>query len=347
MSSSSTTNQTTHQTVTPTNPDWVTQPVQTLAGQIGGLSNLDPYSLVAGRNALQTQAAGTLAGLSGNNPAYGNASGLFQGLMNTSTPQVSPVSATATTGTAASLLPNLQSYMSPYLNNVVNSSLADYDFGAGQTRAQNQLALANDDTFGGSGGAIQTAMSNDAITRGRATLASQLLNQGFDTGANLANEDADRTQQMALANLSAQNQFALTNAAAQNQAQQFNAQQVETALNRQRLAGEDLVNTANTQNQSALADASAQASLGDQLRQIQAAYNVAPISLLSSETGLLNSLPLSLFHGQTTDGTSSSTTDTFDPIGGFASLSKGLGSLLAAPWGGGTIGGGLGNFFSS
>jgi hypothetical protein len=328
MSSKSTTNQTTHQTVTSTNPDWVTQPVHTLAGQIGNLSSLDPYSLVAGPNALQTQAAATLSNLSAtNNPAYGSASGLFQGLMNTSTPQVSPVSATAATGTAASLLPNLQSYISPYLNNVVNSSLADYDFGAGQTRAQNQLALANDDTFGGSGGAIQTALSNDAITRGRATLASQLLNQGFDTGANLANQDADRQQQMSLANLTAQNQFALANAAAQNQGQQFNAQQVEAALNRQRLAGEDLVNTANTQNQSALADAAAQAQLGEQLRQIQAAYNVAPISLLSSETGLLNSLPLSLFHGQTTDGVNNTTTSSYNPIGAFASLANGISSL--------------------
>jgi hypothetical protein len=333
--STSTSNQTTHNVATPTNPDWVTQPVQSLAGQIGNLSNLDPYSLVAGPNALQTQAAGTLSGLSANNnPAYSSASGLFQALMNTSTPQT-----TAVTGTASSLLPNLQSYISPYLNSVVNSALADYDFGAGQTRAQNQLALANDDTFGGSGGAIQTAMSNDAITRGRATLASQLLNQGFDTGANLANQDADRVQQMRLANM-----------AAQNQAQQFNAQQVETALNRQRLSGEDLVNTAGAQNQQALADASAQASLGDQLRQIQAAYNVAPISLLSSQTGLLNSLPLSLFHGETQDGTSSgtTTTSTYNPIGAVSSLATGLSSLMGVPFGGATnytLGGLLGRQF--
>lgn len=323
MSSKSTTNQTTHQTVTPTNPDWVTQPVQTLAGQIGDLSSLDPYSLVAGPNALQTQAAGELSGLSPNNGAYTNANDLFQGLMNTAAPQT-----TAVTGQAASLLPNINSYMSPYLNDVVNSSLADYDFGAGQTRAQNQLALANDDTFGGSGGAIQTAMSNDAIDRGRATLASQLLNQGYQQAGALANNDADRQQQMALANMTAQ-----------NQASQFNASALQAQLAQQAQAAQGMVNTANAQNQAQLSDAAAQASLGDQLRQIQAAYNVAPISLLSSETGLLNSLPLSLFHGQTTDGTSNSTTTSYNPIGAFGSLATGLDTLMGIPLGNTTLGG--------
>ena len=332
--SKSTTDQTTHQVVTPTNPQWITDPVQSLAGKIGDLSKLDPYSIVAGPDALQTQAAGTLAGLSPDSRAYGDAQGLFRGLMNTGAPQV-----TAVTGTASSLLPNIQAYMSPYLNDVTNSALADYDFGAGQTRAQNQLALANDDTFGGSGGAIQTAMSNDAITRGRATLASQLLNQGFDTGASLANQDADRAQQMTLANMTAQ-----------NQAQQFNAQQYEAALARQRAAGEDLVNAAGSQNQAALADAAAQAQLGDQLRQIQAARQVAPISLLASQTGLLNSLPLGLFHGETQDGTSHGVTTTVqsDPIGAVTSLATGLGSLMAIPFGGAStfnLGGMIGRQF--
>jgi hypothetical protein len=213
---------------------------------------------------------------------------------------------------------------------VVSSSLADYDFGAGQTRAQNQLALADDDTFGGSGGAIQTALSNDAITRGRATLAAQLLNQGYQSGASLANQDADRAQQMALANM-----------AAQNQARQFNAQQTEAAYARQRAAGEDLANTATQQNQAALSDAQAQAQLGEQLRQIQAAHNVAPISFLTSQAGLLNSLPLGLFHGEVQDGTSHGTTETssFDPIHAFGTLATGISSLMGMPFGGGTIGG--------
>jgi hypothetical protein len=315
--SKQTTDQTSHSVVTPTNPQWITDPVQSLAGSIAGLSKLDPYSLVAGPDALQTSAAQGLAGLAPDAGAYGSASNAFQGLMNTGASRMR-----AATGTASSLLPNINAYMSPYLNDVVNSSLADYDFGAGQTRAQNQLALANDDTFGGSGGAIQTALSNDAITRGRATLAAQLRDQGYQAGAGLANQDADRAQQMALANM-----------AAQNQARQFNAQQAEAALARQRAAGEDLANTATMQNQAALSDAQAQAQLGEQLRQIQAAHNLAPISLLSSQTGLLNSLPLGLFHGEVQDGTShgTSTTTTSNPLGAVTSLATGLGSLMGVP----------------
>jgi len=122
------------------------------------------------------------------------------------------------------------------------------------------------------------------------------------------------------------------NQQAQNQAQQFNAQQLE--------AGEDLVSAASTQNQNQLATAQAQAALGDQLRQIQAAYNLAPISALASETGLLNSLPLNLFHGQVDDSTghTTETRSSFDPIGAFGTLATGVSSLMGMPFGNMTLG---------
>jgi hypothetical protein len=130
------------------------------------------------------------------------------------------------------------------------------------------------------------------------------------------------------------------NQQAQNQAQQFNAQQLEAALARQRAAGEDLVSAASTQNQNQLATAQAQAALGDQLRQIQAAYNLAPISALASETGLLNSLPLNLFHGQVDDSTghTTETRSSFDPIGAFGTLATGVSSLMGMPFGNMTLG---------
>ena len=96
--SKSTTDETKHSVLTPTNPDWVTSPVQSLAGKIGDLSNLDPYSLVAGPNALQTQAANSLAGMSSNNAAYGDAQSLFHGLMDRGAAQVTPTLGSALTG---------------------------------------------------------------------------------------------------------------------------------------------------------------------------------------------------------------------------------------------------------
>jgi hypothetical protein len=313
--SKSTTDQTTHTVVTPTNPQWIANPVQSLAGRIGDLSNLDPYSLVAGADPLQTQAAAGAAGLTGQAGSFDSAANALRATM-TAGPQSIQ---------AQSLLDNLPSYMSPYLNDVTSSALADYDFGAGQTRARNQLALANDDTFGGSGGAIQTAMSEDAIDRARGTLAAQLRDQAFQTGANLSNLDAARRQE----------------------ADASNASLAEQAYARQQTAANGLTNLASAYDANQRDNIATQASVGDMLRQIEAARQVAPISLLASQTGLLNSLPLSLFHGQVEDGTThgTTTTTTSDPIGAVTSLATGLGSLMAIPYGGAsnfTLGGLLG-----
>ena len=304
-------------TTTPNNPSWIEPQLNTLAGRITDLSQMDPYSFAAGPNVLQNQAYGAAGALAPDNQSYGSASGLYQGLMNAGASQYDPA-----TVRPNSILPNLDSYMSPYLKDVVSSSLADYDYGAGQTRAQNRLALANDDTFGGSGGAIQTALSDDAIDRGRATLSSGLLNQGFQTGANLANLDADRRQQAQLANQ-----------AAFNQARQFNAQQAEAALARQQAAAQGLVNTANSQNQAAVNDLNLQAQIGATLQQLAQQHAQAPLTTLASLMGDYGGLPLSLLHGETvnSNGTtkqSGSVLDAMTQLAGIAGTLAGAGFKL-------------------
>jgi len=294
---------TTHQTTTPTNPTWLEPQLNTLAGRITDLSKVDPYSFVAGPNGLQSQAYTTAGGLTPDNASYDSAKSLFHGLAD------GAGSYDPATVRPNSILPNLSAYMSPYAQQVVDTSLADYDFGAGQTRAQNQLALANDETFGGSGGSIQTALSNDAINRGRGTLSAQLHDQSFQTGANLANFDADRRQQAQLANM-----------AAFNQARQFNATQRQTA-------GRDLVDAANTQNQTALADVDAQSQIGDMWRQIAQQQAAAPLSTMSSLAGNYGGLPLSLLHGEVTDGVTKQTGSVLDALSQvmqIASMAKGL-----------------------
>jgi hypothetical protein len=303
-------------TVTPTNPDWVEPQLNTLAGKITDLSKMDPYGFVAGANNLQKQAFDAAGGLGGADPNYGSAQGLFQAQMNTGTSPYDPA-----TVKPNSILPNLQSYMSPYLQQVLDSSLADYDFGAGQTRAQNKLALAADETFGGSGGAIQTAMSEDALARGRGTLSSQLRDQAFQTGANLASLDADRRQQAQLANM-----------AAYNQARQFNATQVESALARQRQAAGGLVDSTNTQHQSELGDINTQAALGEAWRQIQQQQASAPLSTLGSLVGAYGGLPLNLLHGQVTDSKTKETGSVLDALtqmAGIASTLYGGGDIMS------------------
>ncbi|MEO8113741.1 MAG: hypothetical protein ABI655_05140 [Phenylobacterium sp.] len=133
------------------------------------------------------------------------------------------VAGQATDAQAGSLLDNLGGYMSPYRRDVVDSALNDYDFGAGQTRAQQDLDLAGSGAFGGSGAALTRSMTEDALTRGRATTSANLYDQMFQRGAALSADDANRRQQVSLANAAAANQFGLANMEALNQAGQFNA----------------------------------------------------------------------------------------------------------------------------
>lgn len=195
-------------TSTPVVPDWILQPTQNLANQIGGLSKIDPATLVAGTNPLIDRAATVAGGL--NSQAWNfDQAAEFARQAGSAGPQ---------SVQAASVLDNLDAYLSPYTKDVVDTALADYDVGAGMTRAQDALARAGDTTFGGSGGAIQTALSNDAINRGRATTSANLRDQAWQRGTALSSEDAARRQAASLAN----------------------AQLGEQALSRQMAAGKQL-----------------------------------------------------------------------------------------------------------
>ena len=299
--STTTTNSTTNSTTTPTNPAWVVQGLASLGGRVNNLGNLDPYSLVAGPNPLQDQAAANAANLSGQ---FWNFDSAADGLR-------SSMAAGPQSVQAQSLLSGLPNYMSPYTHDVVNAALRDYDFGAGQTRAQNKLALAQDDTFGGSGGALQTALSEDAIDRGRGALSSQLYDQAFQSGANLSNPDAARRQEAATTN----------------------ANLAEQAWARRQAAANGLVNLASAYDANQRANAATQSTVGDMLRQIQQQQLQAPISLLNSQAGLYNTLPLSLLHGENVSSLSNglthatgTTKETGATMGDLLSLAGQLGS---------------------
>lgn len=322
-----TSDQSTHQVTTPNNPAWVDNGLASLGGQISGLSKLDPYSLVATADPLQSQAATTASGL-GTPTQYGQAQDIFGKVAKAGANGYTP-----STGVSSSLLDGLQNYMSPYTNDVVNTTLAGFDQNAGHTRAQQTLDLAGDSTFGGSGGALTRSMTERNLAQTRAATEAQLRDQAFTTGAGLSNSDAGRRQDMSLANMGAL-----------NSAGQFNASEQDQALQRQLAAGGAMADTATAQDANTRSNAGTQASIGDMLRQIQAAKQMAPISLLSTQAGLMSALPLGMVHGQTEDGTShgTSTQTVSDPMGSIGSLAMGMGALLGAPLTGGLSLGALG-----
>jgi hypothetical protein len=354
-------------TRTPTNPEWVTSGLEGLGGKIMGLANENPRRFVAGASPLQTRAFVDAAKLT-TSPRYNQAGDIFNRVAgagaNTYDPsqgqatRAGPVADweaqgyDATTYNASSLLEGLDKYMSPYTNDVVNTALADYDYGAGETRATQALDEARSGAFGGSGAAITRALTEDNLTRGRGALSAGLRDTAFTRGAGLSATDAgfrnqaaaanaaaanqaaafraQAANQAAAANAAARNQFSLSdqaalnqmelaNVAARNDAGQFNAGAMDTALARQLSAGGALQGLGAQEGADARANVALQGQMGAEQRAISQALAGAPISVLQALTGMYSGLPLNLLSGETTTGStqSSGTEKTSDPFGAY------------------------------
>ena len=243
-----TTNQTQNQqaTTTPQNPQWVTDSITDWVARIGAFGDADPNAFVAPAAPLQQQAwnntgqlnawkgqmqsasdlgfkaANAGANLMGN-PATYSAPELGGAAQTTahgySAPQLGPAQ-TATSGAGAD---NMARYMNPYLQDVIGTSLADFDHSAGQTRAAQAAQAARSGAFGGSRAAIREAQTEGELAQARGALDAELRAQGFNTAAGLGMADADRAAGTSQFNAGAGNQFALANGGMQESAQQFTA----------------------------------------------------------------------------------------------------------------------------
>lgn len=274
--SKTTTNQTSTMTTTPTNPEWVTSGVQGQQQNINDFfKTFNPQSLAPGADPLQTQAARGAQSLT-TSPNFSQATDILGGVANAGPQSVGKVD-------IASLIGQFQN---PYLKDVVDTSLANFDEGAGQTRAQNALSLAGDSTFGGSGGAIQTALTERGLAQDRAKLAADLRSGAYDRAAALAAQQAGFDANTGTTN----------------------ANFAEQALARRAAAAGGLADIGATQGAESRANVSTQSQIGEMLRQILAAQGKAPLDALTAQTQLLGSLPYNLFNGQTASGTMNGTT---------------------------------------
>ena len=100
---------------------------------------------------------------------------------------------------AASVLDRLSSYMTPFRDQVLAAAMDDYDAESGRRRAAQDLELAGQGAFGGSGAALTRSLSEGELARGRNSRLAGLLDQMFTQGAGLASGDADRRQQASTA----------------------------------------------------------------------------------------------------------------------------------------------------
>lgn len=277
-SSSGTYSGTDHTVTQNTAPEWVSTAMPQIYGTASSLASANPQSYVAGPSSLQNTAAGNAASLSVPWQLSG-ASADMNSTMQKAAPQSQAALASGYVG----------GYLSPYLDQVLNSSLAAFDNQAGQTQAQQDLQMAGNGAFGGSGAAINKALTNGQLQLGRGQLASNIENQGYTTALGAAQSDANNVTQVGVSNANLQNDRLNRNA------------QLEQAL----ASVGNSINNAQNQN------VATQAGLGSSLQQIAQNQATAPLAQQSWLASILSGLPINLVSGQTStetqNGTQSST----------------------------------------
>lgn len=277
-------------TTTPNVPDWASNLTQTVAGQVGGLTGLDPRGLVASMQPLQGLAAANAGGLSGSPWNFNTAADLARGVGDISwtAPYLNAGGPSASGSQASQFVGN---YMNPYLQQVVDATSADLDASDGAVRARQALDLAGSGAFGGSGAALTQSMTEGELARARATALGTLRSQGYQAALGAASGDADRASQASIANA----QTAL-------QAQQQKAQLALQARQQQLDAANQLVGLSTAYDANQRANIGVQQQVGDDLRSIDQQQLSAPVTNTQQIVAMLSGLPIQLFTGSTTSG---------------------------------------------
>ncbi|MDF3016333.1 MAG: hypothetical protein K0R44_1558 [Thermomicrobiales bacterium] len=236
------------------------------AGKVSDFLETDPSQYVAPASPLQQQAFAGAQNLGGWQAPQQQALGMAQGAgaAGASTyqaPQLGAANQAAGVNIAAapkadaqSLLTNIQSYMNPYTDRVVDSTLANYDDYSGQQAAALQSQQARTGAFGGSRAGVAQGQFEADRGRNRAATEYGMRSDAFNTGAMLSGQDADRRQNASFFNIGneqqrnisqagfdssrnmyntgAQNQFSLAQGGFDADAARFNASAQEAQYQR-------------------------------------------------------------------------------------------------------------------
>lgn len=121
-----------------------------------------------------------------------------------------------------SVLDGLGDYMSPYTQDVIDTTLDGFDDNAGRQQAAYAAKGAASGAFGGSRFAVGEAQLTSDLARERAAMEASLRDEGFRFGAGLSSTDADRRQAAGTINAQAENSAAEEAAARDMNAQALN-----------------------------------------------------------------------------------------------------------------------------
>ncbi|MCA3732748.1 MAG: hypothetical protein INF00_10340 [Phenylobacterium sp.] len=316
---------------TPIRPDWVDAQARGLNEALTDLGRRDPAASVAPVSDLERRASEGAAGL-GVGAGWGGGGTDWTNWGRT--PPEPPGATLAGRGEvpqAASVLDNLSSYMTPFRDQVLNAAMDDYDAEAGRRRAAQDLELAGQGAFGGSGAALTRSLTEGELARGRNSRLAGLLDQMFTQGSGLASGDADRRQQASTAAAQLAQARDLERARLSQAAE---AGRMQDALARAQLGQEgELARSRLGLDEAASrrADAETQARIGAQARAVEQARLSAPEQALARRIEMFSGLPLGLFQGSETNSQGQRTgteTTSGGTLGEIASL---VNSLTGSP----------------
>lgn len=222
-----------------------------ITAQTAGLGDLGNAAMAAGQGYSPTSSA--LASL-GNAQGYGVQNAMSGALGNAAQMGAAGINRNNIQNVGAQnfLQGDVQRYMNPYTQNVIDSSMRDIDRARQLQRQQVNAQALSRGAFGGSRQAIAESENNRNYLDQQARTSAQLRSQGFDTAANLMQTDMNRAlqadsqnqgmdfntasqnagfqQQANAQNQQAQNQFALSRYAQDADVSRFNAAN-QTAAN--------------------------------------------------------------------------------------------------------------------
>lgn len=146
---------------------------------------------------------------------------------------------------AQSVLTNLQDYMNPFTNDVVNTTLAQFDNKTASDKAKMaaQAALAGN-AFGNSRYGLQLSNFDTLSNLNRASTEAGLRSDAFAAGATMSADDANRRQDALKTNTAAENARAALQAQLNQNNNQFNA----GSINDRNIAQGQLTNQTNIAN---------------------------------------------------------------------------------------------------
>lgn len=232
-------------------PDFLKGPLTGFAGDVGSYLNSDPHQYVAPASSLQNlafsqaqnlgsemaplndalaavKAAGAApaasAGLAAQTgPAAQSSVSTYRAPTLGNASQAGAVNIAPTqTINGQSLLDNLQGYMDPATEALVNTTMADYQREAAQQRAQQQAKLAGMGSFGSGGNFYLSNFDIANLLKG-ANLENQLRSQAYTQAVQASNLDAARRQDASAFNAGAANTRAGQQAGFDLSNNQFNA----------------------------------------------------------------------------------------------------------------------------